>query len=111
MVHDRTSTGSAIHTFSFEELDADEMGSAIVTAVARVTDADPMALEDPLYDIVDANQIERVFRSANESSAHGDPHIIFDYHGCSVSVWADRSIVIHEKPLCCIPARPQQSDS
>lgn len=55
----------------------------VVTAVASVLDETPADLRPPLYDVVDPDALDRLFRNSAE---RGETTVTFSAWGCLVSV-------------------------
>lgn len=68
------------------ELDEGEPPSeAVVRAVATLTDRTPLDL-DPLYEVVDPDHLDELFRGDGRSAWIQDRSITFGFDGCRVTV-------------------------
>lgn len=66
-----------------------DLGYRIVTEVARREGTDPLALEVPLYEVVDVDAMASILHSAGP-----DTTITFRYVGREVTVSGDGSVVV-----------------
>lgn len=64
--------------------DARPLSEQLVRAVAASEGVDPVALETPLYEAIDPDALDRLFRSTNTDRAGG--RVEFSYHGYRVVV-------------------------
>lgn len=87
------SSGDDVEDGYRRTVEADELISvAIVEAVAAAAGADPSNLPEVLYDVVDADALERLFLAADDGGAVAS--VTFPYCGHRVCVRADRTVVV-----------------
>lgn len=75
------------------ETDGRDLTSAIVEAVAAVTDCDPVTDGFRLYDAVDPDALERL---VGREDSRFDGKVIFELRGCRVEARSDGDLVVHE---------------
>ena len=66
---------------------------AVIEAVAEAEGVDPVDLREPLFDVIDPDALEILFRD-------GTGYVVFEYHGYEVAVDSDRNVDV-------TPARSQ----
>lgn len=71
--------------------DSRSISTAVVSAVAEATGAEPTELE-PLYSVVDPDALEALFRPVGAPSVPSPRRVEFEYCGCEVTVTADRTV-------------------
>ena len=81
-----TSSHGDGHRFDWREYERPSV--AIATAVATVTDRDPMAL-DAIFDVIDPGAVNALL----DGSAP-DIEISFHYEGCHISIHADGTLIV-----------------
>jgi hypothetical protein len=69
------------------------LGWTVVSAVASGTETDPTALP-PLYDVVDPDALERLFRRRDGAIRDSGLRVSFEYGGHDVMVDADGSVFV-----------------
>jgi hypothetical protein len=74
----------------------DSLLDPVVTGVAAVTDREPTSLP-PLYDAVDLEYLERLFRSA-PAAARPDLSVDFTFAGCAVRVTGAGDVTVASSP-------------
>lgn len=79
-------------SYSFR-CDDESLISGLVEAVAWVKGVEPTEL-DPLYDVVDTEALERLYRPAAEKR----PRVSFSYAGCDVQIEPDTTVTVHPSP-------------
>lgn len=67
------------------------ISNAVASATAEATAADPTEIE-PLYNVVDPDALEALFRPAGSLPAPSSRRVEFEYCGCEVTVTADRTV-------------------
>lgn len=65
------------------------MSQTVVGAVAEATDADLLALEPRLYEVIDPDALDRLFDGKGSTG-----EVEFRMAGCTVSVHADGRVVV-----------------
>lgn len=70
----------------------DSISDEVVLAVAEATDTDPTELE-PLYDVVDPDALDQLFRTHLNGHPRTDGRIVFSMDGCEVTVHANGDVV------------------
>ena len=71
--------------------DAGGIVAALVEAVATRRDVDPLSLDPRLGDVIDADALRCVLRTADE-----DLEISFEYASCAVTVTGDGELVVRD---------------
>ena len=61
------------------------VSTAVIEAVASEEGVDPVDLREPLFDAIDPNALETLFRN-------GAGRVTFEYHGYEVTVDSDRNV-------------------
>ena len=88
----RTAISSADDRSVRTSFEPDESPSeAVVMAVAALTNTDPTELK-PLYDAVDPDALDALFRHAASRERHTNHRVSFLYHGFDVRVRSDGAI-------------------
>lgn len=75
---------------SFQWSGHERPSEALITAVAEVADEEPMTL-DPLYESIDPEALDRLFRPASDSKAPEHGVVTFAYAGYRVAITAERT--------------------
>ena len=70
----------------------DSPSRAVVEAVADHEGVDPVDLKPSLYDAVDPEALDAMFRGAATDAGEATPEVEFTYHGHRVRVSADGSV-------------------
>lgn len=70
----------------------DRLSETVVNAVADAKGVDPMALDERLYDVVDPDGLERLFRHTADGP-RTDGNVSFTLAGCSVVVHSSGRVV------------------
>lgn len=73
------------------------VSAAVVRGVAAVTDAEPTELV-PLFETLDPDGLDRLYRSTAPDSGRGDCLVSFSYGDCAVTVAASGEITIAPEP-------------
>jgi len=68
----------------------------IVQKVADAEGVDPMALQPRLYDVIDPESLERLFKDSQRARA-SDLSVQFEYNGLIVQIDADGDISLEER--------------
>jgi hypothetical protein len=66
------------------------ISTTVVEAVAAVEDTDPLDLDQPLFDVVDAEALDAVTASATDVSVE------FEYQGHDIVVRSDGTVLVDE---------------
>lgn len=69
----------------------ERISELVIAAVADAKGVEPWDLDTPLYDVVDPDALNRIFRSTGRG-AHGTGRIIFTMDGCEVVVHGDGDV-------------------
>ena len=69
----------------------DSISLHVVEALAATADTDPLDLEPPLYDVIDPEALDRLFRPGNGC------RVTFTYDGHAVDVRADGTVTVDGK--------------
>jgi len=70
--------------------ESEPLSHAVVVAVAELNDVDPLDLNERLYDCIDPDALDTLFRAGGSSGA-----VQFTMAGCRVDVSADRTVTAH----------------
>ena len=92
-----------MHSEAFEQLpsltfdvrSAESPSNAVVNAVAAIDDTHPLELA-PLYDAIDTDALDTLFRSRSESTNQSSGHVDFLYSGYLIRVDASGDGAIFE---------------
>ena len=77
----------------------EETSTAVVLAVAEVTDTDPLELS-PLYEVLNPDALDQFFADGQGSNRSGEAQIIFPFGNCWIAVRSDDQItVVPQKDL------------
>ena len=74
--------------------------------VQRVADAEgiePSELEEPLYDVIDPEALERLFAAPEDGQSRDRGVVRFPYHGYEVTVRADGDVSVRELAVTVDP--------
>lgn len=80
------------HDFAGER----RLSTSVVQAVATALDADPLSLDERLYDVLDPDALDRLF--GDDGEATRPRTLSFELAGCSVTVHGDGRIVVRRTP-------------
>lgn len=72
----------------YERADDERPSEAVVRAVATATDTAVLDL-DPLYDVLDPEQLDGIVESGNDDCFHEGSSITFSFNGCRVTMTED----------------------
>lgn len=67
------------------------LATIVVELVGELMDADPVTLDPPLNEVIDADALDQLLRSER-----ADPHVEFTYQGFTVSVTPDRTVTVSD---------------
>jgi len=70
------------------------IGERVVTAVADANDVDVTDLDVRLYDIVDPDALERLFRPRADGIPRARGQVVFEMAGCTVVVHSDGDVEV-----------------
>jgi hypothetical protein len=70
----------------------ESLAEIVVWTVADAKDVDPMDIDEPLYETIDPDALERLFEGA--SAGQSKQRIEFTLAGCDVTVYGDRRVVV-----------------
>lgn len=73
--------------------DGEPVSERVISAVADLTDADPVAM-DPLYTVVDPEALDALFDPAPLGRDRSPNRVEFTYNGCEVVVSGDGTVRI-----------------
>lgn len=91
--------------FTYEVSPAESLSDGVVTAVSTVSGLEPVANGgaadlngglDPLYETVDPDTLDALFRTADGDSTGTDGRITFTYHGREVTAHSDGRVTCRE---------------
>lgn len=68
----------------------------IAEAVADAEGVDPVALDPPLFDVLDGDLLDGLIRSNEQSETDASLNVSFEYHGYTVQVAADGRVSVHQ---------------
>jgi len=85
-----------VDVYDYSKMGTEELGTAIVTAVAHTTDTEPTEMDESLYDTIDANQISRLLPDPDGPPSGNRSVVVFQYSDCMVSVWGDGKILVSD---------------
>lgn len=76
---------------TFEDDSTGRVSTDVVTAVAEARDVEPTELP-PLYDVIDPDALDGIFRSQFGGQSLGEGRITFTLAGCEVVVESDGGV-------------------
>ncbi|WP_331232892.1 HalOD1 output domain-containing protein [Natronorarus salvus] len=79
--------------WTFEVKPGERVSTALITAVAELTDQDPLRMERPLYEGVDVDALDALFSG---SGSEGVEEVVFTLDSYEVVVHAEGTISIVE---------------
>lgn len=71
------------------------LSEKVVDTVAKREEVSPVDL-DPLYDVIDPEALDSLFRNSEDGPADSERRIVFQYSGYHVSVSGSREVRIEE---------------
>lgn len=77
---------------SQDQTGSEPISTTVIEAIAEHKSVDPMALEQPLYDVIDPDALDAFLAGSGVSGNSCRRHVEFSYDGCTVRVSEDRSI-------------------
>lgn len=80
------------HGQSQHQMESEPISTTVIEAIAEHKSVDPMALEQPLYDVIDPDALDAFLAGSGTSGDSFRRHVEFVYDGCTVRVSEDRSI-------------------
>lgn len=75
---------------------SERLSDTVIRAVADAEGVEPSALDTPLYEVIDPDALDRLFRSPADGS-HSTGCITFEYYGYGVNVRADGQLTLTER--------------
>ncbi|WP_436925373.1 HalOD1 output domain-containing protein [Halosimplex amylolyticum] len=66
----------------------DQISLEVIETIANVTDADPLTMEPPLYDVVDTDALDSLYQNGAEASVE------FEYNGYTIAIDGDRTVTV-----------------
>lgn len=88
--------GNAVSTYQCET--GESACEAVVRLVASHHDEEPMALEPPLYEVIDPDALDALFVDASGRWTRPSSRIEFPYCDCRVEVHGDGRVVVRDEP-------------
>ncbi|WP_255167559.1 HalOD1 output domain-containing protein [Natrononativus amylolyticus] len=95
------------YVFHYDRGGSATLTATIVHALATITEVDVSQGEFSLYDSIDPDALERLFRSKADGSERTGGHVAFTALECDVYVYADGEILIYPPEAATAPARPR----
>lgn len=68
--------------------------TAIIEAIAAHEGLDPMALEQPLYEVIDTDALDALVGNHRSEQARPTITVAFSYNGCRVHISGDGSVEV-----------------
>lgn len=81
----------------YEMKEGESWSIAAVRAVGEATGRDPLGLPEALYDATDPDALDGLFVSSG-TPRNGSGYLSFEFCGCRVSVYSDRTVVVERCP-------------
>lgn len=78
-----------------DESDGHPLSTAVVRVTAEHTGNDPYDMT-PLYDVIDTDALEALFRPLGGRPGRRVGSVEFDYHGCRVSVDSEGRVSVRD---------------
>jgi hypothetical protein len=72
----------------------ESVSTAVVRGVAEIKGVDPTDLDERLYDHVDPDALDRLFRADPDGSVAAEVRVSFTMAGCRVDVRGPRTVVV-----------------
>lgn len=72
----------------------DELGTAVVRAVARANDVRPEEVQETLHDVVDPDGLDRLFAPKSDGSPRRGARVELALDGCRVVVERDGTVAV-----------------
>lgn len=69
----------------------------VIETVTETIDTDPAKL-DPLYETIDPDALEQVFRGSERGEGDRNARITFAYAGCEVTVYGNSEVEVTQLP-------------
>lgn len=95
------------YVFHYDDAGSATITATIVHALASITDVDVSQGEFSLYDSIDPDALERLFRSKADGSERTGGHAAFTALECAVYVYATGEILIYPPDESPDPGRPR----
>lgn len=76
---------------TFQLPESAPVSQRVTHAVAETTNTDPLEL-DPLFNTIDPESINTLFKPTNTGSQRATGSVAFEYAGCDVTVFADGTV-------------------
>ena len=68
----------------------------VAEAVADAEGVEPVALDPPLFDVLDGDRLDGLIRSNERSETDATLHVSFEYHGYTVQIAADGRVTLDQ---------------
>lgn len=75
----------------------ESLSIAVIEAVAEAEGVDPIDLR-PLYDSIDPDALDSLFRFRLDGGLAADAHLVFAYHDYEISIHDDRLLLRNARP-------------
>lgn len=73
---------------------ANQLSETVINAVADAKGVETIELETRLYDIIDPDALENIFKEKTDGTARTNGRIVFSMCGCEVIVYSDGQVVV-----------------
>lgn len=74
------------------------VGIKIVERIAEREGVDPVDLDSPLHDVVDADKLEALTSGTDDRQSRANLRVEFTYYGYVITVGGNGMVVIDKKP-------------
>ncbi|AZQ14167.1 HalOD1 output domain-containing protein [Halorubrum sp. PV6] len=72
------------------------LSQKVLERVAELEDAAPHELEEPLFEAVDPDALDQVFRTQPNGPRRAEGRVRFSYHGYEVVAYADGRVSVQD---------------
>lgn len=66
----------------------DQVSLDVIETLAAVTDTDPLAMEPPLYEVVDTDALDSLYKNGAEAAVE------FEYNGHTVAIDSEQRVTV-----------------
>ncbi|WP_458190515.1 HalOD1 output domain-containing protein [Haladaptatus sp. NG-WS-4] len=84
----------------FVSVEDGRVSEAVLRAVANATGIDPIDIDTPLYDVIDPDALDRLFRPCPTTERKTESKVSFTMGGCTVTITDNR--VVEATPLSAV---------
>lgn len=92
--NERRTSDAGVYTVQYDREDGEPLSTAVVVAVTAAAELDPHEIEEPLYEVIDPDALDDLFRPQEGTDVAPDSEVSFTLAGHRVTVSAGDTITV-----------------